>query len=157
MGGSLDPVHDNNWMQKRYYWQIDERESYYVLYYIMFYISLIVLTKAWNLPLTHLKTMSHTFLILKFVQMGLVFNINIPKLVNMYTLPPTHCGDGKLPGFVRAKKICSANYFNNKIQLIRIYAAWNSCPRNVVNGIISIHYTMMIIITRVMIMTQTTQ
>ena len=37
---------------------------------------------------------------------------------------------------IRAKKICSANYFNNKIQLIKRYAAWNGYPQNDVNGII---------------------
>ena len=37
---------------------------------------------------------------------------------------------------IRAKKICSTNQFNNKIQLINRYAAWNCYPRNVVNGII---------------------
>ena len=37
---------------------------------------------------------------------------------------------------IRANKICSANYFNNKIQFIKRYAAWNGYTRNVVNGII---------------------
>ena len=37
---------------------------------------------------------------------------------------------------IRAKKICSANYFNNEIQLIKRYAAWNRYPQNIVNGII---------------------
>ena len=37
---------------------------------------------------------------------------------------------------IRAKKICSANYFNNEVQLIKRYAAWNGYPRNVVNGIV---------------------
>ena len=37
---------------------------------------------------------------------------------------------------IRAKKMCSANYFNNKIQLIKRYAVWNGYPQNVVNGII---------------------
>ena len=37
---------------------------------------------------------------------------------------------------IRAKKICSANYFNNEIQLIKRYAAWNGYPQNVVNYII---------------------
>ena len=37
---------------------------------------------------------------------------------------------------IRAKKICSANYINNEIQLIKRYAAWNGYPRNVVNGAI---------------------
>ena len=37
---------------------------------------------------------------------------------------------------IRAKKICSANYFNIEIQLIKRSAAWNGYPRNVVNGII---------------------
>ena len=36
---------------------------------------------------------------------------------------------------IRAKKTCSANYFNNKIQLIKRYAAWYGYPRIVVNGI----------------------
>ena len=37
---------------------------------------------------------------------------------------------------IKAKKKCSANYLNNKIQLIKRYAAWNGYPWNVVNGII---------------------
>ena len=37
---------------------------------------------------------------------------------------------------IRSKKICSTNYFNNKIQLIKRYAAWSGFPRNVVNYII---------------------
>ena len=37
---------------------------------------------------------------------------------------------------IRAKKICSANYFNNEVQLIKRYAAWNGYPRNVVNDVI---------------------
>ena len=37
---------------------------------------------------------------------------------------------------IRAKKICSANYFKKEIQLIKKYAAWNGYPCNVVNGII---------------------
>ena len=37
---------------------------------------------------------------------------------------------------IRAKNICSANYFDNEIQLIKRYAAWNGYPRNVVNGIV---------------------
>ena len=37
---------------------------------------------------------------------------------------------------IRAKKICTANYFNNKIQLIKRYAASNGYPQNVANGII---------------------
>ena len=37
---------------------------------------------------------------------------------------------------IRAKKICSANYFNIEIQLIKRSAAWNGYPQNVVNGII---------------------
>ena len=34
---------------------------------------------------------------------------------------------------IRAKKICSANYFYDEIKLIKRYAAWNGYPRNVVN------------------------
>ena len=34
------------------------------------------------------------------------------------------------------KKICSANYFNNEIQLIERCGAWNGNPRNVINGVI---------------------
>ena len=37
---------------------------------------------------------------------------------------------------IRAKKICSANYFNNEIQLIKRYAARNGYPQNIVNYII---------------------
>ena len=37
---------------------------------------------------------------------------------------------------IRAKKNCTANYFNNKIQLIKRYAALNGYPQNVANGII---------------------
>ena len=37
---------------------------------------------------------------------------------------------------IRAKKICSANYFNNEIQLIKRYPAWNGYARNVIKGII---------------------
>ena len=37
---------------------------------------------------------------------------------------------------IRGKKICSPNYFNNEIQLIKRYVAWNAYPWNVVNGII---------------------
>ena len=37
---------------------------------------------------------------------------------------------------IRAKKNCTANYFNNKIQLIKRYAASNGYPQNVANGII---------------------
>ena len=37
---------------------------------------------------------------------------------------------------IRAKIICSANYFNHEIQLIKRYAVWNGFPRNIVNGII---------------------
>ena len=40
---------------------------------------------------------------------------------------------------IRAKKICSANYFRNEIQLIKRYAAWDGYPRNVVNYIIKLH------------------
>ena len=40
------------------------------------------------------------------------------------------------PLVIRAKRICSANYFNNEIQLIKRYVAWNGCPWNVVKGII---------------------
>ena len=36
----------------------------------------------------------------------------------------------------RSKKICSANYSNSKIQLIKRYTAWSGFPRNVVNYII---------------------
>ena len=34
---------------------------------------------------------------------------------------------------IRAKKICSANYFYDEIKLIKRYAAWNGYPGNVVN------------------------
>ena len=37
---------------------------------------------------------------------------------------------------IRAKKTCSANYFNNEIQPIKIYAAWNGYPRNIVKYLI---------------------
>ena len=37
---------------------------------------------------------------------------------------------------ITATKICSANYFNNKIQLIKRYAAWHGYPQSVVNYII---------------------
>ena len=56
--------------------------------------------KNLKFTLTHLKTVFHIFLILKFVQMDLIFTINIPKLVNIFTLPPIHYGDGKLLGSV---------------------------------------------------------
>ena len=36
---------------------------------------------------------------------------------------------------IRAKKICSANYFNHEIQLIKRYATWNGYPGNVLSGI----------------------
>ena len=34
---------------------------------------------------------------------------------------------------ITAKKICSANFFNDEIKLIKRYTAWNGYPRNVVN------------------------
>ena len=37
---------------------------------------------------------------------------------------------------IRGKKTCSPNYFNNEIQLIKRYVAWNAYPWNVVNSII---------------------
>ena len=37
---------------------------------------------------------------------------------------------------IKAKEICSVNYFYNKIQLIRRYADWNVETRNIVNSII---------------------
>ena len=37
---------------------------------------------------------------------------------------------------IKANKICSANYFDREIQLIKRYAAWNNYQQNVVNGII---------------------
>ena len=37
---------------------------------------------------------------------------------------------------IRAKKICSANYFNNEVQLIKRYGASNGYPRNALNDIV---------------------
>ena len=37
---------------------------------------------------------------MEFVQMDLVFIINITKLVNLYTLTPMHYVDGELLGFI---------------------------------------------------------
>ena len=51
---------------------------------------------------------------------------------------------------IRAQKICSANYFKKEIQLIKRYAAWNGYTWNVN----CMHYKILII-TRLMIMTQT--
>ena len=49
--------------------------------------------------------------------MDLVLIINIPKLVNMYTLTPIPYGDEKTSWIrslvIRVKKICSDNYINS--------------------------------------------
>ena len=37
---------------------------------------------------------------------------------------------------IRVQKICSTNYFNDEIKLIKRYPTWNGYPRNVVNDII---------------------
>ena len=36
----------------------------------------------------------------------------------------------------RAKRICSENYLDNEIQLVKNYAAWNVCPKHIVNSIV---------------------
>ena len=36
----------------------------------------------------------------------------------------------------RAKEICSENYLDNEIQLIKNYAAWNVYPTHIVNSIL---------------------
>ena len=117
MGGSLGPLLANTIMTKCEKVILEKlRNEKVIIFYtrhvdntllvlgkeisIMFQISSIVLMRTWSLPSTHLKTVFHTSLILKFVQMDLVFIINVPKLVNMYTLPLIHYGDGKLLGSV---------------------------------------------------------
>ena len=37
---------------------------------------------------------------------------------------------------IRAKRICSKNYLNKEIQLIKHYAAWNCYPKHIVNSIV---------------------
>ena len=36
----------------------------------------------------------------------------------------------------RAKRICSENYLNKEIQLIKNYTVWNGYPKHIVNSIV---------------------
>ena len=40
------------------------------------------------------------------------------------------------PLSTRAKRICSENYLDKEIQLIKNYVAWNGYPKHIVNSIV---------------------
>ena len=40
------------------------------------------------------------------------------------------------PLSTRAERICSENYLDKEIQLIKNYAAWNGYPKHIVNSIV---------------------
>ena len=141
--GSLDR------MRKSHCWQINRRWHFYIRYV--------------DNTLLVIKTTDIPFVLNKFnsFDYNLKFTIDsfencVPHFLGMKICPNgqgiyhKHTQTGQYVNFdsftlwkskvswihslvTRAKRICSENYLDKEIQLIKNYAAWNDYPKNIVN------------------------